>query len=57
MIAILYTIYIVAIDFFKVANNFLYIGKDVKFHPWYLMEIAGFADVFLTYLFIELFII
>ena len=57
VIAILYTIYIVAIDFFKVANNFWYIGKDVKFHPWYWMEIAGFADVFLTYLFVELFII
>ena len=57
VIALLYTIYLVAIDFFKVANSFWYIGKDVKFHPWYLLEIAGFAYVFLTYLFIELFII
>lgn len=57
VIALLYTIYLVAIDFFKIANNFWYIGKDVKFHPWYWLEIAGFADVFLTYLFVELFII
>lgn len=57
VIALIYTIYLVAIDFFKVANNFWYIGKDVKLHPWYWLEIAGFADVFLTYLFVELFII
>ena len=57
VIALLYTIYLVAIDFFKVANGFWYISKEVKFHHWYWLEIAGFADVFLTYLFVELFII
>lgn len=57
VIALLYTIYLVAIDFFKVANGIWYISKDVKFHPWYWLEIAGFADVFLTYFFAELFII
>lgn len=57
VIALIYTIYLVAIDFFKVANGIWYISKDVKFHPWYWLEISGFADVFLTYLFVELFII
>ena len=57
VIALIYTIYLVVIDFFKVANSFWYIGKDVKFHPWYWLEIAGFADVFITYLFMEISII
>ena len=57
VIALIYTIYLVVIDFFKVSNSFWYIGKDVKFHPWYWLEIAGFADVFLTYLFMEISII
>ena len=57
VIALIYTIYLVVIDFFNVANSFWYIGKDVKFHPWYWLEIAGFADVFLTYLFMEISII
>lgn len=43
VIALIYTVYLLVIDFF--------ISKDVKFHPWYWLEIAGFADVFLTYLF------
>ena len=50
VIALIYTVYLVAIDFFKVANGIWYISKDVKFHPWYWLEIAGFADVFATYL-------
>lgn len=50
VIALIYTIYLVAIDFFKVANGIWYIRKEVKFHPWYWLEIAGFIDVFLTYL-------
>lgn len=29
-------------------------GND---HPWYWLEIAGFADVFITYLFMEISII
>ena len=57
VIALIYTIYLVIIVFFKVANRFWYIGKDVKFHPLYWLEIAGFADVFLTYLFMEISII
>ena len=57
VIALIYTIYLVVIDFFKVSNSFWYIGKDVKFHPWYWLEIAGFADVFITYLFMEISII
>ena len=57
VIALIYTIYLVIIYFFNVANSFWYIGKDVKFHPWYWLEIAGFADVFLTYLFMEISII
>ena len=57
VIALIYTIYLVIIYFFKVANSFWYIGKDVKFHPWYWLEIVGFADVFLTYLFMEISII
>lgn len=57
VIALIYIIYLVAIDLFKVTNSFWYIGKNVKFHPWYWLEIAGFADVFLTYLFVELCII
>lgn len=56
VIALIYTVYLVAIDFFKVTSSFWYIGS-IKFHPWYWLEIAGFADVFLTYLFVELFII
>lgn len=51
VIALIYTVYLLVIDFFKVANGIWYISKDVKFHPWYWLEIAGFADVFLTYLF------
>ena len=57
VIALIYTIYLVIIYFFKVANSFWYIGNDVKFHPLYWLEIAGFADVFLTYLFMEISII
>ena len=57
VIALICTIYLVVIDFFKVAKRVWYIGKDVKFHPWYWLEIAGFADVFLTYLFMEISII
>lgn len=57
VIALIYTIYLVVIDFFKVANRLWYIGNDVKFHPWYWLEIVGFADVFLTYLFMEISII
>ena len=57
VIALIYTIYLVVIDFFKVSNRFWYIGNDVKFHPWYWLEIVGFADVFLTYLFMEISII
>lgn len=49
VIALLYTIYLVAIDFFKVANGIWYISKEVKFHPWYWLEIAGFLDVYFTY--------
>lgn len=49
VIALIYTVYLFVIDFFKVANGIWYISKDVKFHPWYWLEIAGFADVFLTY--------
>lgn len=51
VIALIYTVYLLVIDFFKVANGIWYISKDVKFHHWYWLEIAGFADVFLTYLF------
>ena len=43
-----YALYLLAIDFFKVANGFWYISKDVRFHPWYWAEVAAFADVFLT---------
>lgn len=57
VIALIYTIYLVVIDFFKVANCIWYISNEVKFHPWYWLEIEWFADVFLTYLFVELFII
>lgn len=49
VIALIYTVYLLVIDFFKVENGIWYISKDVKFHPWYWLEIAGFADVFLTY--------
>ena len=51
VIALIYTVYLLVIDFFKVANGIWYISNDAKFHPWYWLEIAGFADVFLTYLF------
>ena len=38
--------------------SYVYLSSRVKTrHPWYWLEIAGFADVFITYLFMEISII
>ncbi len=47
-LAVAYSVYLLCTSFFKVANSFWYISKDVRFHPWYWAEVAGFLDVFLT---------
>lgn len=48
-LAVAYSVYLLCTSFFKVANSFWYISKDVRYHPWYWAEAAGFLDVFLTY--------
>ena len=38
--------------------SYVYLSRRAKTrHPWYWLEIAGFADVFITYLFMEISII
>lgn len=49
IIAVLYALYLTAVNFFKAANNIWYISRNVEFHPWYWAEVAAFADVYLSY--------
>lgn len=55
LLATMYAAYIAVCEAYKILDAVWYMSKGGKtyFHPLYWAEVAGFADVFVTYLLVE----